>query len=77
MATNYPDYFPWSLNSWNIDYVGDYFLVLKQVLGIPEGLSSMEMNFIPSRGKPLVDWLVPDKGESHKDALMLVITPKP
>lgn len=76
MAINYPDYFPWSLNSWNIDYVGDYFLVLKQALGIQGGLSSMEMNFIPSKGNPLVDWLVPDLGESHKDALILVITPR-
>ena len=77
VARNFPSYFPFAHQNWNLDYTCDFSAIMKKVMGIKEDKASMEMDFIPNKGFEKFDWLSPAKGCSFKDESSLMEFIKP
>ncbi|MCX5751604.1 MAG: hypothetical protein NT099_08075 [Candidatus Saganbacteria bacterium] len=76
VEANFPTYFPYGHNSWNIDHVSSYFKLIQTVMEIPDSFPTLESNFIPSKGKPINDYFGDTKNPRNTDNLMLLFTPK-
>lgn len=76
VAVNFPDFFPYSHNSWNVEFLDSYFKLIQTILGQPDSLPGLKMDFIPSKGKELTDYFGDSKKAENMDALMLMVTPK-
>jgi hypothetical protein len=77
VAENFPTYFPYAHNSWDIEFLGGYMKLIELIMSDdPEALASpsqscgdndsswpgLQMDFIPSAGKPIADYFgVPDE----------------
>jgi len=75
VANNFPDYFPYGHNPWNIDFLGSYFKVAQIALGLPESLPTLRMELVPNKGKPGQDYFGDNKDPMITDTLRILLVP--
>jgi hypothetical protein len=76
VSVNFPDYFAYGHNAWNIDFIDSYFKLIESVMGRPDSWPDLEMNFIPSRDKNIADYFGDKNNPMNMDALMLISLPR-
>jgi len=75
-AVNFPDFFPYGLNSWNIDFLLPYFKLHQAVMGEPDSFPEFTARFHSSKGEPIADYFNPMTDPRNNNALMITVVPK-
>ncbi|MFA6169815.1 MAG: hypothetical protein WCW67_03885 [Candidatus Margulisiibacteriota bacterium] len=75
-VVNFPDFFPYGLNSWNIDFLLPYFKLHQAVMGEPDSFPEFTTRFHPSKGEPIADYFNPMTDPRNNDALMITVVPR-
>ena len=78
-AINFPDYFPYSLHSWNIEFLGSYIKLMEAALEQPDSLPDLETYFLPSyqHRSAMVDFMGDLNDPNVSDCLSIMLTPTP